>query len=92
MRDNMRTQDEIVERLKNNKNTFLSFLPEILVPYLDLEHAKPFLKPEAKVEEWAGPVALSDDGVKESMREYMARVGWDKVENHRGISAGRTVI
>lgn len=34
---------------------------------------------------------LSDDRVRDEMRQYMAEVGWDKVLGHRGISAGRTV-
>ena len=87
----MRTQDDIVQKLRDNKGCFPNFLPEIMVPLLDFDHAKEFLKPEVQQESWQEPVPLTEESVKESMREYMACVGWEKVENHRGISAGRTV-
>lgn len=86
----MRAQDEIVAQIKATEGSFLTFTPEVLVPYLDYENAKAFLKPEVTAETWR-PEPLTEESVKEAMREYMGRVGWEKVMDHRGISAGRTV-
>ena len=86
----MRTQEDIAKLVEAKSNQIFSFTPEVLVPYLDFNHAKKFLKPDVTAEQWT-PQALKDDVIKEEMREYMERIGWDKVEDHRGISAGRTV-
>ena len=85
----MRTQDEIAKRAQDSSG-FLCFSPEVLVPFLDFEHAQPFLKPEVTAAEWT-PKALTRDAVLAEMREYMAEYGWPKALDHRGISAGRTV-
>ncbi len=85
----MRTQTEIAERVQSSSG-FLNFSPDVLVPFLDFEHAQPFLKPEVTAGAWT-PKYLTRDAVIAEMREYMAEYGWPKVLDHRGISAARTV-
>lgn len=86
---NLRTQDEIVTKLKGS-NSFFGFDSEVLVPYLDFEHAKPFLKPEASAETWPGKYPSREEVLAEA-KKYMEEIGWPKVEDHRGISANRTI-
>lgn len=85
----MRTQDEIAERA-HSSSEFLNFAPDVIVPFLDFEHAQPFLKPEVTAGEWACK-ELTREAVLAEMREYMAEYGWPKVLDHRGLSAERTV-
>lgn len=85
----MRTQDAVVQKIKESKS-LLGFDREVLVPYLDFEHAKEFLKEGTTPDQWE-TTPLDEKTVLEEMREYMARIGWEKVEDHRGISAGRTI-
>ena len=86
----MRTQSEIVaeiEKLKNND--FLGFKREDLIDFLDFEHAKPHLKPEVTNEEWH-PAQNSRENILKQMEDYMA-FAWDKANNYRGLSAGRSM-
>lgn len=82
----MRTQEEIVNRMKTI-DSFLGFETEVLVTALDYEHAKPFLKPETKLEEWK---ADTEEELLKAARDY-AVFAWGKAEDHRGISANRSV-
>lgn len=97
----MRTQSEIVD-LYRKKAAFLDFTNEVLIAFLDYDHAKEFLKPEVTAEAWevmsrsVGGDApthsrlLGESDISEQMAGYM-RFAWGKVEDHRGISAGRSV-
>lgn len=87
----MRTQDEIVERINNDRSMF-NFAAEVLLPYLDFDHAKPFLKEEATRDMWEedGRQALTKEAILDELTKYMA-FAWGKVENHRALSAGRSV-
>jgi hypothetical protein len=88
----MRTQDEIAERFMRKRQEFLNFEPEILVAFLDYEHAKPILKEGVTADEWGeSRIPLIRETVVEHARTYMGEYGWDKCLNHRGISANRTV-
>ncbi len=84
----MRTQDEIVEHIRANEG-LLDFTASALVPYLDFEHAKPWLKEDVTADQWK-PTPLDRETVLAEMREYM-EFAWGKVEDHRGISASRSV-
>ncbi|NMC34574.1 MAG: hypothetical protein GYA36_19300 [Veillonellaceae bacterium] len=84
----MRTQDEIVKKIRESESLF-GFEKEVWLPFLDYEHAKPFLKPESTKEMWEN-VAAEDAVVLEQMRDYAA-FGWEKIWDHRGISASRTI-
>jgi hypothetical protein len=86
----MRTQEEIVARVIEKRDEFLNFEPEVLIPFLKYEYAKRFLKDEVTVDDW-DPDLLTKEIILSQAKTYMAEYGWDKAENHRGISAGRTV-
>jgi len=87
----MRRQSEIVPYYQSiEDNDFLGFKREVLLRYVTYEQARPLLKPDAKPEEWFEPTPLSRETVLEEMRSYM-EFAWDKVCNHRGISANRSV-
>jgi hypothetical protein len=65
------------------------FEREVWFRYVDFEHAKPLLKPAVKPKDWSGE-KQDDAAVLAEMRDYAA-FGWEKIENHRGLSASRTV-
>lgn len=85
----MRTQEEIVQIVRADDDDIFGFAKSILVPYLDFEHAREFLKPDVTAEQWK---QLPQDRQKilANIREYM-EFAWGKVEDHRGLSAGRSV-
>lgn len=87
----MRTQDEIVAKIEASAG-FLDFTGEVLKPYLDFEHAKPYLNPGTTPEQWedAREKDHGDNAIRAALAEYMA-FAWGKVEDHRGISASRSV-
>ncbi len=85
-----RTQEEIISRIKEVEATdFLGFKRNDLLMYLDFEHAKPFLLPEATEESWT-TLPSDRDSVLKQMAGYM-EFAWNKANNCRGISAGRTM-
>lgn len=85
----MRTQDEIVARLKQiAKDDLFGFGADVLLPYLDKEHVTPFLKPGAEMT-WEIASQAEPDILAEAS-QYMV-FAWGKVEDHRGLSAGRSV-
>lgn len=86
----MRTQEEVAERFETSTSMF-GFEKEVWISYLDYAHAKPFLKGEVTEEDWSKDVkALDEPTVLADMRSYAA-FGWEKIIDHRGLSAGRTV-
>lgn len=93
----MRTSEEIVEYIQlTSKDDFLGFTRQLLCSYLPWAHMTPFLK------EGADPIGEGGvhwdesireptrESVLEDMRDYMS-FAWGKVEDHRGISAQRSV-
>lgn len=84
----MRTMAEIAERCRSSDD-FLGFEQSALLDFLDFEHAQPFLKPEVTPDQWKSKL-LTREAILDIMREYM-QFAWEKVENHRGISASRSV-
>lgn len=86
-----RTHEEIVEKLKEKQEEFMSFWPELLIGYLPFDHAKSFLKEGVKEEDWEKDrISYDREHILEVMRDYMV-FAWGKVEAHRGLSAGRSV-
>lgn len=81
-----RTQAEILERISAVKpEDLLGFRQEVLIGALDFEHARPFLLPEVKAEEWVHPHSADVQA-----RDYLSfAIG--KIDAHRGLSAGRSV-
>jgi hypothetical protein len=89
----MRTQDEIVARIEAVKgDDFLGFRQQVLVDFLDFDHARPYLKPGTTPEVWAEASTqdATDDLIAEQAKGYM-EFAWGKAENHRGLSAGRSI-
>ncbi len=85
----MRTQEQIVARAKQVlKDDFLGFATDVLITSLEFENAKQFLKPEVKAEEWKEPPTLVE--IKAQAREYL-EFAWGKAQDHRGLSASRSV-
>ena len=94
----MRTQDEIVARLRAPRGDLLfNFEPDVLLPQLDFDRAREFLKDGATAEEWG----RATDGVEEryplgeaaALRDFRsyAAFAWSKARYHRGLSAIRSV-
>jgi hypothetical protein len=84
----MRTQDEILERIRERKDEdMLGFEWHEYVAYLDFDHAKEFLKDTATAEDRN---QADINGLRQVMIEYMP-FAWDKANNCRGISAGRSL-
>lgn len=89
----MRTQAEIVERMKAiEKDDFCGFAQGVLLTALDYEHAKPFLKEDVTAEVWEKTEGLlkTEEAVRKEALDYLG-FAWGKAEDHRGISANRSV-
>jgi hypothetical protein len=86
----MRTDQEIIDRINARKEAdFFGFeLTDLLIRLL-FELAKPFLNPDVKDEDWKVQPRDRDSVLKE-MLEYMP-FAWDKANNCRGLSAGRSM-
>jgi hypothetical protein len=81
-----RTQDEIAERIRAVKDSdFFGFRREVLLDALDFEHARPFLVEGATSTDWRQVTE-----VEQAARDYYA-FALDKIRDHRGISASRSV-
>ena len=86
----MRTQDEIATYYGTKRaDDILGFIAEVLLPYLDFAHAKPYLKATASAEAWTAD-PIDEAKILGAARDY-ADFAWEKVEDHRGISASRSV-
>lgn len=86
----MKTQEEIVARIqaRREKDPFGFEISEYLRA-LGYAHAKPFLKPDVKMEDWQ-PDLCSDEAVRAAIRAY-APFAWGKANGKRGISANRSI-
>lgn len=85
---NARTQDDILARIETVKSEdWLGFKLEVLVPHLDYEHARPYLKPEVAAYEWQ---PRTEAELQRDAFEYY-EFALTKIEGHRGISANRSV-
>lgn len=87
----MRTQDEIVARIRTRKERdFFGFETSEYLDYLDFAHAKEFLKPEATKEKWEKDIHSKAKPPADMIKGYMP-FAWDKANNCRGISASRSI-
>lgn len=87
----MRTQEELVEKTREEAKKFLGFGADVLLPYLDYAHAKEFLRDDITEEKWnERAIDPSEERALKDMADYMA-FAWGKVSDHRGISAQRSV-
>ena len=83
----MRTQEEIVAKMSTKSDSFFGFDKEVYVLGLDFEHAKPFLEEGTTAEQC--PTRTEAEVTKEAAG--YAEFAWGKAEDHRGLSAGRSV-
>ncbi len=88
------TQDEIVTRIRavRDRDMFGFEVSEYL-DWLDFEHAKEFLKDTATAGKWAEggrPFKPMPELVIAAIKDYMP-FAWDKANNCRGLSAGRSI-
>lgn len=85
----IRSQDEICALINSftRMDDFFGVKKGDLIFYLDWEHAKPFLK--CSEEEWKTREGQDKSPVQE-MKSYMP-FAWDKANNFRGLSAGRSL-
>lgn len=82
-----RTQEEIIKRFNERKGDDLfGFETDEYLPYLDYEHAKPFLKEGAKERDYEQEKMTPIRKIK----DYMS-FAWGKANSCRGISAGRSL-
>lgn len=82
-----RKPPEIVSRLRSGRD-FFGWANADLLEWLDFDHAKEFLRPEVTAEEWGKRDAPKP--VWNQMVDYMP-FAWDKANNCRGLSAGRSM-
>lgn len=88
----MRTQDEIAARVRERMDAdFLGFEWHEYLNYLDLEHAREFLKPGAEItaEEWEYE-PVDAEKLRARILDYLP-FAWDKANGFRGISASRSL-
>lgn len=90
----MRTQDEIVAELRKADGELSDFFgtkSSDALEFLDFEHAKEFLKPEATAQEWESVVKpITRDAIVKKISDYMA-FAFEKANNCRGLSANRSI-
>lgn len=85
-----RTDEEILDRIARIKNDdFFGAQSNDLLVRLPFEKARPFLKADAKVEDWKQQPRDRASLLKE-MLDYMD-FAWSKANNKRGLSASRTM-
>jgi hypothetical protein len=86
----MRTQEEIVARIKVRRNIdFLGLETLFYYPYLDYIHAKEFINPEVTKDIWNKDMEESISS--KQIEDYMP-FAWDKANNCRGLSAHRSIM
>ena len=90
----LRTQDEIVQKVidvQASNEDWLGTMTNDLLVYLSYENAKPFLQEDSTKEKWLEvEEKLSDELIRKDIKEYM-EFAWEKANNFRGISAGRSM-
>lgn len=86
----MRTDDEILARIEARKEEdFFGFeLPDLLIR-LPFEKARPHVSDEITEAGWT-TLPRDRESVLKEMHEYMS-FAWDKANNCRGLSAGRSM-
>ena len=86
----MRTDDEILSRIESVKNDdWMGTQINDLICRLPFEKAKHLLKPEVTSAEWK-QIPRDRESIVAEMLDYMP-FAWDKANNCRGLSAGRSM-
>ena len=80
-----------IKELRHSNDDIFGFRFEALIPFLPFKYAREFLKEDIDEEKWKPthiePTRLN---ILKEIEEYI-EFAWDKVENHRGLSADRSV-
>lgn len=84
-----RTSAEIKARYEQVSPRFLDFQGGDLLPYMDYEDAKPFLKEGVTAQELTDARDSLGGPIKETI-DYLP-FAWEKANDCRGLSAGRSV-
>ncbi|AFU87414.1 hypothetical protein CcrSwift_gp244 [Caulobacter phage CcrSwift] len=87
-----RSTADIIARIKvleEDPTDFFGFQANDLVCYLPFEAAKPWLNENATPEVWT-PNVNTPEAIKQVILDYM-EFAWDKANNRRGLSAGRSL-
>jgi len=92
MNEELRTIEEIKQRINKISELDLFGISADLIVYLPYEHAKEFIKPEVTEEQYNKEFKKSytKENIIKEIRDYMS-FALGKAENHRGISAGRSI-
>jgi hypothetical protein len=86
----MRTQDEIVARIKARKlKDIFGFETDMYLPFLDYAHAKEFLEVGATKRKW-NVIQNKASSPAGEVKDYMP-FAWGKANDCRGISACRSI-
>jgi hypothetical protein len=89
-----RTQDEMVERFREESGQMFDFASEILLYYIDFGHVKEFLKAEA-VEQFEKGEKVWDciTDIRITAQDFLDYINfaWGKALDERGISASRSI-
>lgn len=86
----MRTDDEILDKIEAVKtNDWFGAKTNDLIVRLPFEKARKYLMPEVTAEDWE-VVPRDRDALLAVMLDYMP-FAWDKANNERGLSAGRSM-
>ncbi len=86
----MRTPQEIYDYAMGND--FFGFALQAVIEFLPYRVIKTSLEPGVDAEKWDADVTpLAKESVLKRMQDYAKDFGWDKIQNHRGISANRTI-
>ena len=86
----MRTDDEILSRIEAVKeNDWMGTQIGDLIVRLPFDKARPYLKPEVTEADWK-PTSRDRDALLAQMLDYMP-FAWEKANNERGLSAGRSM-
>lgn len=86
-----RTEAQLAARISEVSKKPFSFENEVLLAYAPFEIARPYLLSDFEAENWVRYPLNEAGPILETARDYAEVIGWDKIKNHRGISAGRTI-
>lgn len=87
----MRTTEEVAKKINEDRGDIFGFTREVLLEFLPFELVKSHLKDGVTEAQWEEErVDLTPENVINAMQDYMA-FAWTKVEDHRGMSAGRSI-
>ena len=89
-----RSYEEIIEKIEEinqpQSNDLSAIKINDLVDYLPFELAKKYLIDDAKKKQWGEIKPKDRQSILEEMKDYI-KFAWQKANNFRGLSAGRTM-